>query len=205
MPGSLGPADAALRVILIGGTSHTGKSTLAGALAGHLGWTAVSTDTLARHPGRPWGPIPPQVIQHYEKLDVTQLLRSVFDHYEKMAPSIERLVTKHLDEGEPRLVLEGSALLPETLLRLKRLGVGAILLTATPALLESRIRTESDYAGRDKREKSLIDTFIARALAFDKEVVGRAAVCGIPVLAVTGAADSLVDLLLKTLRSETRT
>ena len=42
-----------IRVLLIGGPSHTGKSTLAETLAAELGWNHVSTDSMARHPGRP--------------------------------------------------------------------------------------------------------------------------------------------------------
>ncbi len=42
------------RVILIGGSSHAGKSTLGQAIAAKLGWSYRSTDKLARHPGRPW-------------------------------------------------------------------------------------------------------------------------------------------------------
>ncbi len=38
------------RVILIGGASHAGKSTLAGRLAEQLGWTSRSTDCLANIP-----------------------------------------------------------------------------------------------------------------------------------------------------------
>ena len=41
-----------LRVILIGGSSHVGKSTLAQSLASKLGWRYISTDSLARHPGQ---------------------------------------------------------------------------------------------------------------------------------------------------------
>ena len=44
------------RILLIGGTSHVGKSTLAQLLALKLGWNYRSTDKLARHPGRPWQP-----------------------------------------------------------------------------------------------------------------------------------------------------
>ncbi|MGD1875429.1 MAG: hypothetical protein ACFB02_20525 [Mastigocoleus sp.] len=36
------------RIILIGGTSHAGKSTLGQALAITLGWDYCSTDKLAR-------------------------------------------------------------------------------------------------------------------------------------------------------------
>ncbi|MEK1850498.1 MAG: hypothetical protein AAAC48_01095 [Phyllobacterium sp.] len=46
--------DTNLRVILIGGSSNVGKSTVADALAEKLGRCCVSTDSLAKHPGRPW-------------------------------------------------------------------------------------------------------------------------------------------------------
>jgi 2-phosphoglycerate kinase len=42
------------RVVLIGGTSNVGKSTVAQAVAERLGFEYLSTDELARHPGRPW-------------------------------------------------------------------------------------------------------------------------------------------------------
>lgn len=47
-----------LSTILIAGTSHVGKSTLAGLLSERLRCEAISTDSLARHPGRPWPGIP---------------------------------------------------------------------------------------------------------------------------------------------------
>jgi 2-phosphoglycerate kinase len=42
-----------VRVLLIGGTSNVGKSTVAQAVAKKLGFEVLSTDKLARHPGRP--------------------------------------------------------------------------------------------------------------------------------------------------------
>ena len=77
--------DSSLRVVFIGGTSHVGKSTLAESLAARLGWTRISTDTLARHPGRPWRPapekVPDHVAEHYLSLSVNELLKDVLRHY----------------------------------------------------------------------------------------------------------------------------
>ena len=74
-----------IRVLLIGGTSHVGKSTLAKALAARLGGEHVSTDTLARHPGRPWatssGPFPRHVAAHYLSLSVDELTTEQLRHY----------------------------------------------------------------------------------------------------------------------------
>ena len=74
------------RAILIGGSSHTGKSTLGQALAAKLGWSYLATDKLARHPGRPWvgingQAIPAHVVEHYRDLSAEALLLDVLSHY----------------------------------------------------------------------------------------------------------------------------
>ena len=69
------------KLILIGGTSHVGKSTVGRRLAEDLGWNYLSTDQLARHPGRPWradgGQIPDDVAEHYSSLSVSDLVDTV--------------------------------------------------------------------------------------------------------------------------------
>ncbi len=45
--------ERAMSGILIAGSSHVGKSTFAARLTKALGWSLISTDSLARHPGRP--------------------------------------------------------------------------------------------------------------------------------------------------------
>ncbi|MFE3854930.1 hypothetical protein ACFXPN_27835 [Streptomyces griseorubiginosus] len=76
-----------VRVVVIGGTSNTGKSTVAGAVAERLGFAHRSTDLLARHPGRPWRTpereVPPHVAEHYATPAVDELIDSVLGHYER--------------------------------------------------------------------------------------------------------------------------
>ena len=70
-----------LRVILIGGSSNVGKSTIAQSMALKLGWSYLSTDSLARHPGRPWRvgqrAVPEHVVDHYRSLSVDELFTDV--------------------------------------------------------------------------------------------------------------------------------
>lgn len=54
--------------ILVGGSSHVGKSTFARTLASTRGWELISTDDLGRHPGRPWPSVRPQVAEYYASL-----------------------------------------------------------------------------------------------------------------------------------------
>ena len=134
-------------VILIGGASHAGKSTLAGRLAEQLGWTSRSTDCLAIHPGRPWryppDTLPPHVGEHYLDLDVDQLMASVLKHYRSLWPLVEGIVRDHAgDVSKVPLVLEGSALPPDLVATLEIPGVTAIWLIGDEELLTARIRGE---------------------------------------------------------------
>ena len=113
-----------LRVVLIGGSSHAGKSTVAESHGiAKLGWSYLSTDRLAAHPGRPWRRTPGEkvmdiVAEHYLNLTVDELMQDVLRHYrDNVWPKVEDLYSSPIALGRPpfRLLvkLEGSALWPE--------------------------------------------------------------------------------------------
>ncbi|MEN0118373.1 MAG: hypothetical protein AAGD15_16715 [Agrobacterium cavarae] len=158
------------RLFLIGGSSHAGKSTLGEAVANYLGCRCISTDSLAKHPGRPWRDPPelppPHVVEHYRDLALDQMMQSVLAHYRSMWSP---LVLPLIESGE-RLVLEGSALLPELVSQLDTQHVRAIWLVAAEGVLERRITAESDYGSRDPDARFLIDKFAQRAVAFNRFV-----------------------------------
>src|SRR5690606_41921201 len=78
--GSTGDGIRDVRVLLIGGTSHAGKSSAARAVGDRLGFECRTTDRLARHPGRPWRTpvweVPPHVAEHYRALAVDARIAS---------------------------------------------------------------------------------------------------------------------------------
>jgi 2-phosphoglycerate kinase len=165
------------RVILIGGTSHTGKTTIALALANTLHWSYASTDKMARHPGRPWNEnpdsIPEQVVEHYLGLSTTELLDNVLDHYgHTVWPLAESLISTHsTDHSAGCLVIEGSALWPEYVARISHENVAAIWLTASNEFLENRIVKSSGYTGKSEHEKNLISRFIQRSLIYNEKML----------------------------------
>jgi 2-phosphoglycerate kinase len=156
------------RVVLIGGTSNVGKSTVAQALADRLGFECLSTDGLARHPGRPWRTpereVPPHVAEHYGTLTVDELIRSVLDHYERLWPRIEGLITNSAAEGGTGrgLVMEGSALWPARVATLRAPHTAAVWLTADHALVRARVHAAGSYATATAAEQHLMDKFLAR-------------------------------------------
>jgi 2-phosphoglycerate kinase len=166
------------RVILIGGSSHAGKSTLAQYAAAELGWSYCSTDKLARHPGRPWvgangKAIPQHVVEYYREISVEALFLDVLSHYEKnVLPQVEVIVHSHVsDKSKECLVLEGSALWPKFVVNLVSVpGVKAIWLTASNQIFQSRINRESNFCNVCEDEKHLIQKFIHRTLFYNKQM-----------------------------------
>jgi 2-phosphoglycerate kinase len=196
MPG----IDPDLRVILIGGSSHVGKSALGAALAARFGWSHVSTDRLARHPGRPWATpprlVPDRVAEHYLSLSVDDLVEDVLRHYrENVWPGVEALVTAHAsDPSTDRLIVEGSALWPTSVAAVDISNVAAIWVTAGDALLGERIRSASRYATRSPREKEMVDKFLARTLRYNEQMMDVVRHLGLPSVNAgqAGTVDELI-------------
>ncbi len=185
------PADSG--VLLIGGVSHTGKSTLAGAIAERLGWRSLSTDQLARHPGRPWrddgSSLPDDVVAHYQQLAPEQLADEVMDHYRvNVWPVVAALVKSHQNNPfDPHLVFEGSAILPDRASTIALRRVRSVFLRADADFLSQRIRFSSGYVQKSAQDQQMIDAFIARALLLNNQLEAQAKKAGVSVY---DAADS---------------
>lgn len=192
------------RILLIGGSSHVGKSTIAQSLASHLGWNFRSTDKLARHPGRPWQAkpkeVPKHVADHYLSLSADELITDVLHHYrENVWSLIKNIVTFHAtDASADKLVIEGSALLPELVMTLDFKNIAAIWLTASNEFLRRRIYTASQYETKSPAEKMLVDKFLERNCLYNDRIIDAVNRLGLVSLDVEDAstADELMSLCL---------
>ena len=193
------------RVILIGGTSHAGKSTLAQSLAAKLGWNYLSTDKLARHPGRPWIQenkkfIPEDVVEHYKNLSPEELFVDVISHYEKnVLPQVEDIVC-----SEECLIIEGSALYPGLVRNLVgENGAKVIWLTASDQLFRNRIFKESNFDNVGEEEKYLIKKFLQRTLFYNQRMMESLEHLGFTYIDVESASNTdelsnkCIEILLK--------
>ena len=166
-----------LNAILIGGSSHVGKSAVSESLAATLGWDHVSTDSLARHPGRPWKPapekVPDHVARHYLGLSVDELVEDVLHHYKvNVWPQVEAIIASRSNNTSATgIVLEGSALWPELATSLDFDKVAAVWLTAKDKVFRQRILAGSLYSSKPSRERKLIDKFLRRTLAYNARMI----------------------------------
>lgn len=198
--------DGKTKVLLLGGTSHTGKSTTANRLAMELGWRHLSTDQLARHPGRPWrddgSTLPADVIEHFSSHSSSELLEHVLAHYRtNVWPIVEAVVRSHLNNPfDPSLILEGSAVLPDLYERAKLPATcAAAWLTVNNQELRERIFASSQFETKRPDERQLIEAFLGRSLQFNSLVVDAAAAREYPCVSSGSAAsaDFLQELVVR--------
>lgn len=203
----LNPAlSSTFKIALIGGTSHAGKSTTARAVAARLGAETISTDSLARHPGRPWPTptwaVPEHVAEHYRTLAPDALIDSVLAHYGRMWPMVRELIEARAAAAEaPPLVLEGSALWPALVAELGLPTVRAVWLTADDAVFDARIRRESRMDAATPAGRQLIESFAARTRLYNAQMLTHVRRLGLPLVAVSAAMspDDVTDAVLAAL------
>jgi 2-phosphoglycerate kinase len=193
------------KLFLIGGASHVGKSTIAHSLVAHRGWNCQSTDKLARHPGRPWQPrsreIPKHVADHYQLLSVDELIEDVLYHYRNNVwPLIEDIVTFHAtNQSSAHMIVEGSALLPELVIKLNFNNISSIWLTASNEFLKQRIYTESQYQTKSPDERILIEKFWKRNCLYNDLIIDNVNRLGLVSLNIEAVSNTeeLIQLLLE--------
>ena len=163
-------------------------------MAHRLGWSWLSTDSLARHPGRPWKTkpevVPDHVAEHYLSLSVDELLADVLRHYKNNVwPIVESLVDVYAtDPSKDCLVLEGSALWPDLVAGLDLDNIAAIWLTANVQFIQRRIYQASRYHQKTTRDRAMIDQFLNRALVFNEQMMEAVKRLGLFYIDVTTAS-----------------
>ncbi|RYG02127.1 MAG: hypothetical protein EOO02_11240 [Chitinophagaceae bacterium] len=169
--------------ILLTGTSHVGKTSCAMILGKNTGYEVISTDTLARHPGRPWSSVPSFVIDYYNNLSDDTIHWFLKVHHENMRSVIQQTIQRYITTKQP-LILEGAALRPEYYADWNIDPANARCLYAAPAILTRRIMDSSDYNHRSQQIRIAIDKFIERSLRENESLAGAALKHGVTVVEV---------------------
>ena len=141
-----------------------------------MGWSFLSTDSLARHPGRPWRKnpedIPRHVVEHYSTLPVDALFDDVLRHYRNVWSNVKKIIALYLDDLScGQLIIEGSAIWPEFVADYHAPNTRSIWLTATNDQFQERIYRESDYERVSEPEKYLIGKFLKRTQFFNEKMM----------------------------------
>jgi hypothetical protein len=163
--------------VFIAGSSHTGKTTLARRIAETLDWAVISTDTIARHPGRPWPDAHAPVAEYYSRLTAETIYWFLRVHHENMWPRLLKAIDD-VSQGGIKFVAEGSALRPEYVASLITPQIVGLCLYADTDFLRNRMRYESKYASFGKRRQGVIDKFIDREVHDNAQLLQAARMHG---------------------------
>lgn len=178
------------KTLLIGGTSHMGKSTLAAHLATITSAKTLATDHLARHPGRPWKDspelIPPHVKDHYQLLEIDELIEDVLAHYRRLWPQILASTTASETQHQ---IIEGSAIWPDWIAPHLGENVQAIWLVGEPRLIKERIYQNSKYSEKSSAEQFLIDKFCQRSINFNAKLKTQLEKWALPCINITHSSE----------------
>lgn len=136
-----------------------------------LGRDLISTDDLARHPGRPSPTVPSESAGYYSNLSDQTIHWFLKVHHENLWPRIAQMIDLQRQAGRP-FVLEGAALRPEYMARIETGVVLPLLLHCNHALLRKRMIAASHLEDADDATAAVIGKFIRRSVR-DNEVSSK--------------------------------
>ncbi len=202
-------ADSTVQVILIGGPSGAGKTTLGAALARRLGITSLSVDDLVwatraittptTHPGlwamnrMPWP-------AYFTDSSPATLQADTTRRHEATWPMVEAVIRKHAaDDGAP-IVIDGWHIRPSYVAGLGLDNVWATWIIPAQQVLEARERAlMPTFYGRSSDPEKMLANFLARSRWFNGLVQAEAGERGMRVLHQPGdvPVDALCDRVLE--------
>lgn len=186
------------KVILIGGTPFSGKTTIARKIASVLEYSCISTDDI----GAAIKAIIPEYSpmteidyrEYYIKHNVSELIEHTEKLHQKLWPAIENVIKAHSLWSNP-IVVEGWALRPEKVLNLEYNNVKSIWFLADEKLLEERVKKDKDFYLGASDEGKMITHYLQRSFHTNKEIENFSKVNKIDVIKISKCESS--DFILK--------
>ena len=133
-----------VKIILIGGSPMSGKSTLARKIACKYAMGNISTDDIGEILQINWDINPMKEFNYqdyYTKKQIKDLTEEAYEYHKNMVPAILKLIEIHSTWGNPA-VIEGWALYPNMVKGLEK-GIKKLWLISDEALLRKRLDDEA--------------------------------------------------------------
>ena len=201
------------KVVLIGGTSGAGKTTLGRALAAKLGIASLTVDDLqiaARavttpesHPGLHVMNIP-TAHEYFTSSTVDELTADATAQHEAMRPAIERVVRVRANSG-PSIVIDGWYMRPRWMGEMDFENVVSFWIVADPAVLEARERVlGKEWMAQSSDPERMFQNFLGRSLWYNDLIRRQAEELGHTVLHQDGSVsvEEMCDMALSLLERD---
>ncbi len=183
------------KVILIGGSPMTGKSTLAMELAAEFKYQCISTDDIGETLQTITSINPMQGIDfrtYYATSSIDKLIKDIQQYHKAMEPAISRLLDIHSSWGNS-LIMEGWALYPSHIQQYASNNISAIWLIASHELLETRLLNSPAFL-----DGIAAQNYLYRSMWHNALILKQCKDCNTPFITLHGneSLDSLAKEVL---------
>ena len=153
------------KVILIGGSPMSGKSTLASRLSALYGYSHISTDDIGEILQTALDINPMKGFdyrEYYIQKSFEELVNEAYEYHKKIFPAIERFISIHSSWGSP-IIIEGWALYPDMLKNIANENMKKIWLICEEKMLQARlVGSRSFYSGASD-EEAMMSKYLRRS------------------------------------------
>ncbi len=176
------------KVILIGGSPMTGKSSISALIAAKLKYPCLSTDDIGEIVQTAAGIDPMRGKDHtayYAETPKEQLIADTHVYHKALCPAIRRLIEIHCTWSTP-LLLEGWALYPRFVSRLPYENITSLWLIAADGVLETRLKKNMGFLQNAKKPALAAKNYLLRSLWHNDALLAQCRAYAKPYLFVDG-------------------
>lgn len=155
-----------IKVILIGGSPMSGKTTLAIKLAAKYEYGCISTDDIGEIIGTVSEVDPMKNFdyrEYYISKSIEDLINDIFLYHRRLWPSIKHLIEIHSNWSSP-IIIEGWALYPNLVKLIENDNLRTIWLVSDEDVLEQRLLSHKDFYRGSSDEQKMITNYLLRSL-----------------------------------------
>ena len=182
------------RVILIGGSPTSGKSTVARSMADQLGFSVIATDDIGAAARGVTGPaVAPDLFamqaddyrEYYISHSVEELLEHAQRSHRALWPAIKSVIHEHATWASPSIV-EGWALLPDLVRALDFGRIAAVWIEVPDSVLEARVRANTAFSAEASNKELMIRCFTQRSVEFGLWLRSETSALQLPLIRLSG-------------------
>ena len=183
------------RVILIGGSPTSGKSTVARTIAAKLDYSVIATDDLGAAARGVTGPsvapdLFPMRAEDYREYYISHSIEELLEHAQRshraLWPAIESVIREHATWASSSIV-EGWALLPDLVAKLDLSEVVAVWIEVPESVLEARVRADAAFFTGASNQELMIKQFTRRSVEFGIGLRAQTSALQLPLVRLSGA------------------
>jgi 2-phosphoglycerate kinase len=169
-----------IKVILIGGSPMSGKTSLAARLSTLYGYSNISTDDIGEilqtvsdiNPMKGF-----DYREYYIQKPLEELVNEAYEYHKKIFPAVERLISIHSNWGSP-IIIEGWALYPKMLKNIASENIKKIWLICEWKVLQERLAKNRPFISGASEEEAMMSKYLKRSMWHNNKILNECKASG---------------------------